>query len=75
MTDVTNHTMPRRRVRSSASKREYYTYFAVIFLATLPLAFLTWILATLRQFALPERGPIKAAWKQAQIITPMIFSA
>lgn len=75
MTDFTNDTsMPRKR-STTASHREYYAYFAVIFVATLPLAILTWMLTALRQLALPSRGPVKAAWSQAQIITPRIFSA
>ncbi|MDG1354463.1 MAG: cytochrome PufQ [Sulfitobacter sp.] len=75
MTDFTNDTsMPRKR-SSTASQREYYVYFAIIFVATLPLAILTWTLTAVRQLALPSRGPVKAAWSQAQIITPRIFSA
>ncbi|WP_298865093.1 cytochrome PufQ [uncultured Sulfitobacter sp.] len=75
MTDFTNDTsMPRKR-NVTASQREYYAYFAVIFVATLPLAVLTWTLTAVRQMALPTRGPVKAAWSQAQIITPRIFSA
>jgi len=75
MTDFTNDTsMPRKR-HMNTGQREYYVYFAVIFIATLPLAILTWTLTAARQMALPARGPIKAAWSQAQIITPRIFSA
>ena len=75
MTDFTTDTsMPRKR-NANAHLREYYAYFAIIFVATLPLAILTWTLMALRQMALPSRGPVKAAWSQAQIITPMIFSA
>jgi hypothetical protein len=55
--------------------REYYAYFALIFAATLPLTTLTWVLSAARRMALPEKGPIKSAWSQAQIITPRIFSA
>ncbi|SDZ48232.1 PufQ cytochrome subunit [Jannaschia faecimaris] len=68
---VTGHKS--RRVR--AHQREYYAYFALIFLATLPLTCLTWTLSTLRRMELPERGPLRTAWAQAQIITPRIFSA
>jgi hypothetical protein len=50
-------------------------YFGVIFLATLPLATLTWALALLKGGRIPEKGPIARAWSQAGIITPMIFSA
>jgi hypothetical protein len=50
-------------------------YFAIIFMATLPLATITWALAALRSMSMTEKGPIKRAWSQARIITPMIFSA
>ena len=74
MTDITpeapisvrNHAPP---------KREYCVYFGLIFLATLPLATLTWILQAGRTLSVPERGPLARAWSQARIITPMIFSA
>ncbi|MEL6169399.1 MAG: cytochrome PufQ [Pseudomonadota bacterium] len=56
-------------------RREFMAYFAVIFVATLPLAVLTWALQAARQFRLPEKGPIARAWSQARIITPMIFAA
>jgi len=75
MTDFTHDTPVRERRTSSVPKREYYAYFALIFAATLPLSILTWVLSAARRMALPERGPIKAAWSQAQIITPRIFSA
>lgn len=64
------------KVRKAAPpKREYYAYFTIIFLAALPLSFLTWALAAGRQMAIPEKGPIARAWSQARIITPMIFAA
>lgn len=77
MSDFTTDQLgtPTRRSRSAPPMREYYTFFALIFLATLPLACLTWALRALRRLELPERGPIRAAWAQAQIITPQIFSA
>ncbi len=64
--------------RPSAHRRpktEFMVYFAIIFLATLPLACLTWALHATKQGGLPEKGPIARAWGQARIITPMIFSA
>ncbi|MEO0485377.1 MAG: cytochrome PufQ [Pseudomonadota bacterium] len=84
MTDFTNdfdvdagHESPVeaavRRIKRGAPKREYYAYFAIIFLAVLPVSILTWALSAARQLALPEKGPIKRAWSQAGIITPMIF--
>lgn len=74
MTDFTTDA-PLARPRMAPPKREYYVYFAIIFLAALPLAFLTWALAAGRQFRLPEKGPLAKAWTQARIITPHIFSA
>ena len=78
MTDISSdHSVarPSARHRSVPNMREYYVYFAVIFVATLPLSFLTWTLSAARRMELPEKGPIKAAWSQARIITPRIFSA
>ena len=73
MTDFTTDA-PMARSRTAPPKREYYAYFAIIFLATLPLALLTWALKAARQMALPEKGPIARAWSQARIITPQIFN-
>ena len=74
MTDFTTDT-PMLRTRTAAPKREYYAYFALIFMATLPLALLTWALKAARRMEWPEKGPIASAWSQARIITPHIFSA
>jgi len=78
MTDMTTDTgplQPASRTKSGPPMREYYVYFAIIFAATLPLTLLTWVLSAARRMELPARGPIKAAWSQARIITPRIFSA
>lgn len=56
-------------------RREFFAYFTIIFVATLPLAFVTWTLSAARQMKLPEKDPVSKAWSQARIITPMIFSA
>jgi len=53
MTDFTTDA-PIARTKTAPPKREYYAYFGIIFLAALPLAFLTWTLSAARQFALPE---------------------
>ncbi|MEJ6404596.1 cytochrome PufQ [Yoonia sp. 2307UL14-13] len=74
MTDFTSDA-PLVRNRTAPPKREYYAYFTLIFLATLPLAFLTWTLSAARQMQLPEKGPFAKAWTQARIITPHIFNA
>ena len=72
MTDFTTDA-PLSRVRSAPPKREYYAYFTLIFLATLPLSCLTWLLGVARTGSLKRKNPIKSAWSQARIITPMIF--
>ncbi len=54
---------------------EFAVYFAIIFVATLPLAIFTWFLSVLRSRSLKQKGPVARAWTQARIITPMIFSA
>lgn len=73
---MSDHTSDAPMVRHARnSKAEFRVYFAVIFLATLPLALLTWALSALKAGRLPEKGPVARAWSQARIITPMIFSA
>lgn len=75
MTDFTTDMTPQPRERQHGQRREFYAYFALIFMATLPLALLTWALSALRRMEWPDRGPIARAWRQASIITPQIFSA
>ena len=74
---MTDHAsdVPIARPHARASRAEFRVSFAVIFLATLPLATLTWALSLIRGGRLPEKGPVARAWSQARIITPMIFSA
>ena len=76
MTDMTSklttEAAPKRR---SAEKTEFIVYFAIIFLATLPLACLTWALAAIKSRSFTDKGPMARAWTQARIITPMIFNA
>ncbi|MEM6637800.1 MAG: cytochrome PufQ [Pseudomonadota bacterium] len=74
MTDMTSEAPVQTRSHRPP-RREFYAYFTLIFLAALPLAFLTWALAAARQFRLPAKGPVARAWSQARIITPMIFAA
>ncbi|PZX11418.1 PufQ cytochrome subunit [Palleronia aestuarii] len=77
MSDMTNGMAPFAVSSRTArrSRAEFAIYFAIILLATLPLATLTWALTALRTLRLPERGPLARAWSQARIITPMIFAA
>lgn len=72
---MTDFTSDHPVARHKPPKTEFMIYFAIIFAATLPLATLTWALAAIRTGSLTEKGPIKRAWSQARIITPMIFSA
>ena len=74
MSDLTSNT-PVTQTRTKTPRTEFMIYFAIIFLATLPLATLTWALAAIKAGNLTDKGPIKRAWRQASIITPMIFSA
>lgn len=78
MTDMTTDTPVEQddiaRARKT-EKTEFMVYFVIIFAATLPLAFLTWVLAAIKSRSLTDRGPVARAWSQARIITPMIFSA
>ena len=74
MTDVIHQVEADNRSHKPP-KTEFMVYFAIIFLATLPLACLTWFLTVIRRSSLTDQGPIARAWKQACIITPIIFSA
>jgi len=73
MSDMTSMTPVSKAAKPA--KTEFMFYFAIIFAATLPLATLTWAIAAIRSGSLTERGPIKRAYRQAGIITPMIFAA
>jgi hypothetical protein len=72
---MTDFTSDHPVARHKTPKSDFMVYFAIIFLATLPLATLTWALAAIRTGSLTDKGPVKRAWSQARIITPMIFSA
>lgn len=52
---------------------EFFVYFSVIFLATIPFTLVAWVVQVLRSRALPERGPFARAWSEARVITPSIF--
>ncbi|WP_375227328.1 cytochrome PufQ [Roseobacter sp. S98] len=75
MMDTTGASDAPRETTRRRHGLEFNVYFAIIFLATLPLATLTWALAAIRSRSFTEKGPMARAWTQAQIITPMIFSA
>ncbi|MFK7743785.1 MAG: cytochrome PufQ [Roseobacter sp.] len=64
------HTPVKRK-----GQTEFMFYFAIIFVATLPLATLTWAMQAIKTRSFTDKGPMARAWTQARIITPMIFSA
>jgi len=82
MSDMTSDMMeqapavepPREHARRKNGV-EFTVYFAVIFVATLPLATLTWAMHAMKSRSFTDKGPMARAWAQATIITPMIFSA
>jgi len=74
MTDLTSTDLPRSRRRTPTW--EYRSYFAIIFLISLPLALVSWALGLAHPDS-EESGEnvIARAWRRAATITPMIFSA
>ena len=76
MTDMTSNLATETTAkRRSGARTEFMVYFAIIFIATLPLACLTWALAAIKSRSFTDKGPMARAWTQARIITPMIFNA
>lgn len=73
MTDVTSQPVQDTSRLRKPPKAEFMTYFAVIFVATVPLSCLTWLLGVARTGSFDRPNPLKSAWSQARIITPMIF--
>ena len=73
MADISSNTPI--TTRSKPPRAEFTFYFAIIFLAALPLALIAWVLAALRGGEMTNKGPLARAWSQARIITPMIFAA
>ena len=73
MSDMTSNSPVSRSAKPP--RTEFMIYFGIIFAAALPLATLAWALAAIRAGSLAGQGPIRRAWSQARIITPMIFSA
>lgn len=74
MTDYTANGIPQARTKTPSI--EYRIYFAIIFVLSLPWAFVSWALGLARPDAdAAEKGFIGRAWHQASVITPLIFSA
>ena len=74
MSDLTSdlHLEEEAPKRKRGVRSEFMVYFAIIFLATLPLATLTWALAAVRSRSLTDKGPVARAWTQSRIITPIL---
>ncbi len=51
---------------------EYWVYFTLIFIVSLPAGLVNWLIGLTRPE--PNKGMIGRAWDQAQVITPRIFS-
>ena len=49
--------------------------FALIFIAAIPFGFAMWIRDVIRNRSLNVHGPLALAWREADRITPLIFSA
>ena len=74
MTDHTNNVFGNQRHRAPGF--EYRVYFAIIFLISLPLAFVSWALGLANPGGEASgKGFIGRAWHQASVITPQIFKA
>ncbi len=52
---------------------EFYVYFTLIFIVAIPVAFVAWGFALVRDRRLPVMGPLARAWREAGAITPAIF--
>ena len=73
MEDEVGETPP--QTARPKGQTEFMVYFVIIFIATLPLATLTWAMQAIKTRSFTDKGPMARAWTQARIITPMIFSA
>ncbi len=55
------------------NKVEYFVYFSLILCLIVVPHLIGWIYQTIRHARLPENGPMKRAFLDAQLATPMIF--
>jgi|GEM_PF-716809 hypothetical protein len=63
------------RKHQRRSRTEYSFYFALIFLAALPICILQWVYALVTTTDRLNIGPVRRAWSEAQSVTPRIFWA
>ena len=54
---------------------EFTLYFGLIFICAIPFGFIFWIKNMIQQRTLNLHGPLALAWREADRITPLIFSA
>lgn len=72
MADVTSNVPRQTSYRRGA---EFYTYFALIFIAAIPFSTVGWVIDIFKRRTLNMRGPLARAWLEAHRITPLLFSA
>lgn len=75
---MSDHTVgggptPRAHYPARTPRMEFYTYFALIFLAAIPFAAVAWLWSLLRDRQFPVHGPLARAWREAGALTPTIF--
>lgn len=73
MADLTQNP-PARSTNGRRKTLEFYVYFTMIFLVSLPFAFGRWVRDIMRFKTLNLRGPMARAWSEADRMTPLIFS-
>ena len=72
MTDVTSG--PQQKQTGRRRGAEYWVYFTLIFVLSLPSATIRWVRDIMRQQTLNLRGPMARAWAEADRLVPIIFS-
>lgn len=72
MAEMTTNIPRRRHARRRGA--EFYTYFTLILLFSLPTETVRYVVEIAKRRTLNLRGPLARAWAEAEHITPMIFS-
>lgn len=75
MTDntVNNGQVSQVRYPARVPRVEFQIYFALIFLAALPIVSMMWLWSLVSTQRVPSGGPLARAWREAQVVTPTIF--
>ena len=74
MSQNTIEGTPHARIRRMPGA-EYWAYFSLILAISLPWAIALWFVSLFRPVPAIREGVFAAAWSQARILTPKIFSA